>query len=125
MKRIKYIPAFLIAILSLFFFACNNNKETERPDMGGMRMPDKVQTTNSLQQDITLDALLKPTNAFVVSSIPVTTLQTTNSTIEVKALGTVQYDNRQRGIVSARIAGRIEKLYIRYRFQFINKGQKV
>ncbi len=125
MKRIKYKPVFFVAILSILFVACNNNKEAGKPDMGGMRMPDKVPPSDSARRDISLDALLKPTNAFVVSSIPITTLQTSTENIEVKALGTVQYDNRQRGIIAARIAGRIEKLYVRYRFQFINKGQKV
>lgn len=124
MKRLSD-KTILVFFLVLLFSACNNKKENTTPDMGGMRMPDKVQRTDSTQQDISLNALLKPTNGFVISSIAVTTLQTTKENIEVKALGTVQYDNRQRGTISARIAGRIEKLYVRYRFQYINKGQKV
>jgi Cu(I)/Ag(I) efflux system membrane fusion protein len=113
------------AFISLFLFACNSNKETDKPDMGGMRMPDKVQTRDSTQPHIPLDALLKPVNAFVISSVPVTVIQTSTQNIEVPALGNVQYDLRQAGTVSARIAGRIEKLYVRYRYQHISKGQKI
>lgn len=72
-----------------------------------------------------LTTLLRPTNAFVVSSIPVTTLQQSDAQIEVAALGLVAYDNRQAGIISARYAGRIEKLYVRYQFQKVVKGQKI
>ena len=45
--------------------------------------------------------------------------------IEIKALGNIMYDTRQVGSVSARIAGRIEKLYVRYRYQAVSKGQKI
>jgi len=41
----------------------------------------------------------------------------------VEALGNIAYDTRQVGSISARVAGRIEKLYVRYRFQKITKGQ--
>jgi len=125
MKKTINKAVFLTMVVSIFLFACNSNKETDKPDMGGMRMPDKVQTKDSIQPDIPLDALLKPVNAFVISSVPVTTIQTSSQNIEVSALGTVQYDLRQAGTVSARIAGRIEKLYVRYRYQYITKGQKI
>ncbi len=125
MKKTINKAVFLPMVVSIFLFACNSNKENDKPDMGGMRMPDKVQTKDSIQPDIPLDALLKPVNAFVISSVPVTTIRTSTQNIEVPALGTVQYDLRQVGTVSARIAGRIEKLYVRYRYQYISKGQKV
>ena len=125
MKKTMNKAVFLVMVVSIFLFACNSSKETDKPDMGGMRMPDKAQTKDSIQPDIPLDALLKPVNAFVISSVPVTVIQTSTQNIEVPALGTVQYDLRQAGTVSARIAGRIEKLYVRYRYQYITKGQKV
>jgi Cu(I)/Ag(I) efflux system membrane fusion protein len=75
--------------------------------------------------DITLEALLKPTNEFVVSSIPVTTIQKKEEQIEIEALGIIGYDTRHTGSISARVDGRIEKLYVRYRYQKINKGQHI
>jgi Cu(I)/Ag(I) efflux system membrane fusion protein len=45
--------------------------------------------------------------------------------VEVGALGTVSYDTRLISTISARISGRIEKLYVKYRYQHIMKGQKI
>ena len=75
--------------------------------------------------DIDLESLLKPTNEFVISSIPVTTIQKKEEQIEIEALGNIAYDTRQVGSISSRVSGRIEKLYVRYRFQKINKGQRI
>ena len=72
-----------------------------------------------------IDFLLKPTNEFVLTSVPLSTLHTSEEEIEVEALGRIGYDTRQVGTISARISGRIEKLYVRYRYQKVSKGQKV
>lgn len=75
--------------------------------------------------NVELETLLKPTNEFVVASLPVTTPEQSNINIPVKAYGTIEADTRAAGTVSARVSGRIEKLYLRYRFQKIEAGQKV
>jgi membrane fusion protein, copper/silver efflux system len=75
--------------------------------------------------EIDLESLLKPTNEFVISSIPVTTIRKREEQIEIEALGNIAYDTRQVGSISSRVSGRIEKLYVRYRFQKINKGQHI
>lgn len=75
--------------------------------------------------DVELGSLLKPTNEFVVSSIPVTSVQKRQEQIEIEALGNIRYDTREVGSISARVAGRIEKLYVRYRYQKISKGQRI
>ena len=85
----------------------------------------KKTTDNKKIDGLDLSTLLKPTNEFVISSVPVTTLERINERIEVDALGTVAYDTRHAGTISARVSGRIEKLYVRYRFQKISAGQKV
>ena len=71
--------------------------------------------------DVELESLLKPTNEFVVSSHSVTTVQKKEEQIEIEALGTIAYDTRQVGSISSRVAGRIEKLYVRYRYQKISQ----
>jgi Cu(I)/Ag(I) efflux system membrane fusion protein len=43
----------------------------------------------------------------------------------VNALGAIAYDTRLVNTISARVSGRIEKLYVRYRFQHIMKGEKI
>jgi membrane fusion protein, copper/silver efflux system len=75
--------------------------------------------------DISMEALLKPTNEFVVSAVQVTTMKQQELPVEVEAVGTIAYDTRQTGTISSRIAGRIERLYVRYRFQEVKKGQRI
>lgn len=119
---------FLTGLLAV---ACNNKKSQPQGmnNMPGMNMPDGSVKKNK-DAEISLDthalkSLLRPTTQFVVSSLPVTTLQQKTEPIEINALGSVQNDNRQIHSLSSRISGRIEKLYVRYRYQYVNKGQKV
>jgi Cu(I)/Ag(I) efflux system membrane fusion protein len=53
---------------------------------------------------IKLDDLLKPTNEFVVSEQPVIKVKRENIPTTVDALGTVEYDTRQIGSISSRVA---------------------
>ena len=82
-------------------------------------------TDNKKLEGIDLTTLLKPTNGFVISTIPVTTIEKSTQNIEVDALGAVAYDTRQVGTISARVAGRVEKLYVRFRYQKVAGGQKI
>lgn len=85
-----------------------------------------VQETHQLAlEEVDLKSLIKPTNEFVISTVPVTTIQKREEQLEIEALGNITYDTRQAGSISSRVAGRIEKLYVRYRFQKIRKGQHI
>jgi Cu(I)/Ag(I) efflux system membrane fusion protein len=90
----------------------------------GMDLIKKVDNAVAIN-DIQLDDLLQPTDRFVVSSVQVTTMQRKEVPVEVDALGTIAYDTRLVNTISARISGRIEKLYVKYRYQHIMKGQRV
>lgn len=126
----KASKSYIIVLAALIFFpaACSNKKKTTG-DMPGMNMPNteikKLPDSTSIEDVASLENLLQPTDEYVVASVPVTTLQQGKEQMELNALGTISYDNRQLGTVSSRIAGRIEKLYVRYRYQYINKGQKI
>jgi len=85
----------------------------------------KKETGDKKITGVDLESLLKPTNEFVVSSIPVTTIQKREEQIEIEALGNIAYDTREVGSISARVSGRIEKLYVKYRYQKISKGQHI
>lgn len=85
----------------------------------------KKETRGNRSNDVELEVLLKPTNEFVVSEIPVTTIRKKEEQIEIEALGNIAYDTRQVGSISSRIAGRIEKLYVRYRYQKVTRGQRI
>ncbi|MGI8952452.1 MAG: efflux RND transporter periplasmic adaptor subunit [Chitinophagaceae bacterium] len=90
----------------------------------GMKLIKKNATPAAIN-NIQLETLLKPANEFVIASLPVTTPQQKSITVPVKVYGTVEYDTRAAGSISARVSGRIEKLYLRYRYQQVEKGQKV
>ena len=90
----------------------------------GMKLVKKETDTKAVNQ-VDLSTLLKPANQYVVSSIPVTTMQPDIAQIEIEALGVIAYDTRSIGNISAKVSGRIERLYVRSTFQEVMKGQKV
>jgi Cu(I)/Ag(I) efflux system membrane fusion protein len=91
----------------------------------GMKLVKMNQQAVAVPTNIGLESLLKPVNEFAVSSLPVTTLQQKTSNISVQSLGVIEYDSRATGTISARVSGRIEKLYVRYRYEEVEKGQKI
>ncbi len=90
----------------------------------GMALVKKENANREISQ-IDLSTLLEPTNQTVISSIPVTTIQFTKQQVSIDAVGSVEYDTRFMKTISARVSGRIEKLYIKYRYQPIRAGDKV
>ena len=44
---------------------------------------------------------------------------------EVQALGTITYDTRYTNTISSRVSGRIQNLFVRFRYQHIHKGDAV
>ncbi len=106
--------------LLLFLSACKDDKKAEHAQHTGA---DTMR--NAALPSVQLETLLKPTNEFVISSIPVTAIRKEDVISEIHAVGTIEYDTKMIGNVSARINGRIEKLYVRYKYQFIQKGQKI
>jgi Cu(I)/Ag(I) efflux system membrane fusion protein len=75
--------------------------------------------------NVSVNDLLRPTDQFVVSSIAVTTLIKKDVSITINALGMVTYDTRLINTISARVSGRIDKIYVRYRYQHVHKGERI
>src|ERR1051326_2276329 len=146
-------PAFLIlliacCLLPILFTACKNKKiiavenrqkkelwtcpmhpEIIRDKPGtcpicGMDLIKKKENAVAIR-GIQLNDLLQPTDRFVVSSIPVSALKRLAEPIQVEALGTVSYDTRLVNTISSRFSGRIEKLYVKYRYQHVMKGERI
>ena len=110
-------------------WTCSMHPEIIRDGPGscpicGMDLIKKEEKASAIS-GIRLDELLQPTDQFVVSSIPVTSLQNQNKAIPVEVFGVVTYDTRHINSISARVSGRIEKLYVRYRYQHIHKGERI
>jgi Cu(I)/Ag(I) efflux system membrane fusion protein len=74
---------------------------------------------------IALNVLLRPSNQYVISTISTVHLQSSDEPVEIESYGFITYDTRQVGTVATNVAGRIEKLYVKYRYQKIAKGQKI
>lgn len=90
----------------------------------GMKLVKKENANREISK-IDLSTLLQPTNEMVVSSIPVTTMQMAKQQVQIDALGSIEYDTRFIRTIAARVAGRIEKLYIKYRYQPVHAGDKI
>jgi Cu(I)/Ag(I) efflux system membrane fusion protein len=110
-------------------WTCSMHPEIIRDKPGtcpvcGMELIKKEENATALN-DIQLNDQLQPTDRYVISSIPVTTLKRSAELIEVDALGAISYDTRLVNTISARVSGRIEKLYVKYRYQHVMKGERL
>ncbi len=90
----------------------------------GMELIKKVDDAKKIG-DIQLEDLLNPANEFVISAVPVTTMKQSDEAITIEATGNIQNDSREFATISAKATGRIEKLYVRYRYQMIMPGDKI
>jgi Cu(I)/Ag(I) efflux system membrane fusion protein len=90
----------------------------------GMKLV-KKENANREVSEIDLSTLLKPTNTYVISQIPVTNIERSSKPMVIDALGRVDYDTRHVSTISAKVSGRIEKLYVKYRYDHIHKGHPV
>ena len=120
MKKKIWICALMITVSISFLESCNS-KPTNNAEITSASEYAKPVTLNN----ISLERLLKPTNEFVVASLPVITPGESDINIPVNAYGVIEADTRASGTISARFSGRIEKLYLHYRFQSVKAGQKV
>jgi len=69
--------------------------------------------------------LLKSPNERVVSSIKTIKGEFASQTLSAEASGVVTYDQRNRFTIPARIGGRLEKVFLKYPYQSVRKGQIV
>jgi len=69
--------------------------------------------------------LLKSPNERVVSSIKTIKGEFASQTLSTEATGVVTYDSRNRFTIPARIGGRLEKVFLKYPYQSVSKGQKI
>ncbi|WP_207622344.1 efflux RND transporter periplasmic adaptor subunit [Niastella koreensis] len=90
----------------------------------GMDLVKKI-TAGEKVTDVSLNDLLRPSNQYVLSGIPTVHIQQRNEPVEINTYGFITYDTRQEGTISSNVAGRIEKLYVKHRFQEVSKGQRI
>lgn len=92
----------------------------------GMDLVKKVSAGgDSLVVDADLNALLQSTNSVVVANIATVHPERRDEAVVVQANGIVTYDTRRLYTIPARFGGRVEKLYVHFKYQPVRKGQKL
>ena len=135
------VPLMLLVFL---LSACNNNtkQQTHEHDeytcpmhpqvlqgkpgtcpICGMDLVNKSNSGNEVPITEDLKDLIKPTNTSVVASIKTIHPETKTLPVNVTASGVISYDTRKTYSVPVRFGGRIEKLYLKYNYQPVKKGQ--
>ena len=142
-KILKGSTGIFIVFLSLLL-ACNQNKEASAPisytcpmhpeilNEGAGICPickmDLVPKSSGLGHDSadkSLNSLVKPSNELVISGIKTVNPQKGKRKADLSLKGLINYNSNQWKTVSARVSGRIERLYVKYGYQQIKKGQKI
>jgi Cu(I)/Ag(I) efflux system membrane fusion protein len=90
----------------------------------GMTLVKKIAENNSVE-DNSIDNLIKPTDNFIVGNYQTTTAIDTTLSSEINLPGIVAYDPNSSVNIAARMNGRIERMYVNYKYQKVNKGQKL
>lgn len=90
----------------------------------GMTLVKKT-TDNQTIKDHSFNNVLKPTDNFIVGNYPTTTAKDTAITSEINLPGIVEYDPNSAIKIAAWISGRIERMYVNFKFQKVVKGQKL
>lgn len=103
----------MMAVLPLIVLSCSPKKEPAAVKTHGHH----ADTVPGLQT--------KPVNAAVLAAVPVIKADTGMQILTATLQGRVVYDSRSQIALSSRIAGRVERLYIRYNYQPVKKGQPV
>lgn len=135
----------VLFLLLWFATACNKNKEhaehadtytcpmhptvtSDKPGtcpVCGMDLVMKARYEESAEITEDLAKLIKSPNETVVSSIRTIKPEYKSETVNTAAQGIVTYDTRGLFTIPARVGGRLEKVYLKYAFQHIRKGEKV
>lgn len=110
-------------------YTCSMHPQIIRNEPGncpicGMTLVKKV-SEKQPEENHSIEHLLRPTDQFVVGNFQTTTPIDTTISSELHVPGLVAYDPNSSVNIAARISGRIEKMYVNYKFQKVNKGQKL
>ncbi|MFC0514228.1 HlyD family efflux transporter periplasmic adaptor subunit [Mucilaginibacter angelicae] len=74
---------------------------------------------------ISLNTVLQPVNSSVLSTVNAIVPEQKEIPTTIQAQGYLDFDTRTFNNIASRFSGRIEKLYIKYAFQEIHRGQRI
>lgn len=110
-------------------YTCSMHPEIIRDKPGscpicGMTLVKKPSKTQKVQSS-DLNDELKPTDEFVMGNFETTVAKDTSYSIEIKLPGSIAFDQNSASNIATRVGGRIEKMYVNYKYQTVAKGQKI
>lgn len=136
--------AILAVILLTFLSSCNKGSEHAEHDtytcpmhptvvsdkpascpVCGMDLVRKARQGEEVKITEDLAKLLTSPNETVVASIKTIKAEYKRVPVSIEAQGIVTYDTRNIYTIPARVGGRLEKVFLKYAFQAVTKGQKV
>ena len=91
----------------------------------GMDLVRKARPGEVSAADGDLTPLLKSTNEVVASDVKTIKGEYRTVPLSQETQGIITYDTRNSYTLSVRTGGRLEKVFLKYAFQPVNKGQKV
>ncbi|HYG04158.1 MAG TPA: efflux RND transporter periplasmic adaptor subunit [Chryseosolibacter sp.] len=139
----KIMNAGVLILITLLIFACSQETAhehdtytcpmhptviTDRPGscpVCGMDLVRKARAGEEIKITEDLARLLKSPNEAVIASVKTIRGEYKKLPRNIEAPGVVTYDPRNIYSISARIAGRLEKVYVKYNLQRIKKGEKI
>jgi len=119
MKKNYIVSILFLPLMAVLLFACKQ-KEAQQEQHSGHKEP-----AHRYDQDSALTPLLKPVNEQVIAQIPTIRPAKMDKPITRSMQGVAVYDTRSETGIASRVAGRIEKLYIKYNYQPVKKGQLI
>jgi Cu(I)/Ag(I) efflux system membrane fusion protein len=134
----------IVVGLAFLFAACSSDKHADHVDtyicpmhptvvsdrpstcpVCGMDLVRKARQGEEVEITEDLARLIKSPNEVIVASIKTIKPEYKSMPAMVLAQGIVTYDTRYVYNIPARIGGRLEKVYLKYAFQPVRKGQRV
>ena len=110
-------------------YSCPMHPEIIRDKPGqcsicGMDLVERLEPATSTGK-LELGAVIKPVNETVLSSLKTIKPEKKELGQVIDAMGYITYNPQNTKSISVRYSGRIEKLYIKYNYQPVRKGQKI
>ncbi len=142
--RLLSVVCSLLAILLLMLVACSGNNDSARHDtytcpmhptvisdkpgscpVCGMDLVRKARQGEEVEITEDLAMALTSPNETVMASLKTIKAEYKQMPLSIDAQGVVTYDTRNIYTITARVGGRLEKVFLKYAFQQVYKGQKV
>jgi membrane fusion protein, copper/silver efflux system len=141
-RRVLQGCALLLALV--FYAACNRDAKKADVEMGEKKAIYYCPMHPEVQQDHpgkcdkcggmelvkkepgdSLRSVLQPVNSAVLADIRTVHPQKKQVPIFVEAQGYIDYDERTKHDISPLFDGRIEKLYVKYNYQLVHRGERL